>query len=752
MVVKVLINTSVKTLNKVFDYLVPMDLENDIEIGKRVAVSFGRSKNQEEGIIVKIIDDEDYESKGYELKEISSVLDEYSYIDEDKLSLAKYISHIYFCNVYDALKLMLPPGTGSKNSSKSLKTKKNKRVLLNYSTEEIESFIEDGKITSANHIRLLRFLAQNDFVLIDDIVEGLSISKNIVNTLEKNGYIRYEEIEIQNEVFDNLDLKSKYDKKELTEEQAEAVSKISRSIINNEHKEFLLYGVTGSGKTEVYLELIEKTINQGRKAIMLIPEISLTHQTLARFVARFGDNIAVINSKMTISQRKDEYKKIKEGKVNIVIGARSAIFSPIDNLGIVIIDEEHDSSYYSSTTPKYSTKEVASFICKKTDAVLVLGSATPEVTDYYKSSVNKEKLERVELLNRPGESTLPEIITIDMKNEKVIGNVSLFSNRLKEEIESNIKNKKKTMIFLNRRGYTSYLTCKNCSHIFKCPNCDVALVYHKKNDLLLCHYCNHVEKNVRTCPKCGSDHISSGSIGTQKVEEELRELFPMIKVLRMDADTTVAKNSHQKILDKFRNEDIDVLIGTQMIAKGHDISDVTLVGILGVDSLLNMNDYLASEKAFQNIYQVAGRAGRGKYSGKVIIQTNDTNNHVIESIINNSYVDFYNLEIDFRKMFQYPPFMDLVLFELSSKDLNLLKKECEILYNILSEEKSGIYKVYSPKSPFVQRINNRYRMNILLKSKLNSESYNLIYSKIKKYEKIKNKNVNFVVSKNPNSY
>lgn len=752
MVVKVLINTSVKTLNKVFDYLVPMDLENDIEIGKRVAVSFGRSKNQEEGIIVKIIDDEDYESKGYELKEISSVLDEYSYIDEDKLSLAKYISHIYFCNVYDALKLMLPPGTGSKNSSKSLKTKKNKRVLLNYSTEEIESFIEDGKITSANHIRLLRFLAQNDFVLIDDIVEGLSISKNIVNTLEKNGYIRYEEIEIQNEVFDNLDLKSKYDKKELTEEQAEAVSKISRSIINNEHKEFLLYGVTGSGKTEVYLELIEKTINQGRKAIMLIPEISLTHQTLARFVARFGDNIAVINSKMTISQRKDEYKKIKGGKVNIVIGARSAIFSPIDNLGIVIIDEAHDSSYYSSTTPKYSTKEVASFICKKTDAVLVLGSATPEVTDYYKSSVNKEKLERVELLNRPGESTLPEIITIDMKNEKVIGNVSLFSNRLKEEIESNIKNKKKTMIFLNRRGYTSYLTCKNCSHIFKCPNCDVALVYHKKNDLLLCHYCNHVEKNVRTCPKCGSDHISSGSIGTQKVEEELRELFPMIKVLRMDADTTVAKNSHQKILDKFRNEDIDVLIGTQMIAKGHDISDVTLVGILGVDSLLNMNDYLASEKAFQNIYQVAGRAGRGKYSGKVIIQTNDTNNHVIESIINNSYVDFYNLEIDFRKMFQYPPFMDLVLFELSSKDLNLLKKECEILYNILSEEKSGIYKVYSPKSPFVQRINNRYRMNILLKSKLNSESYNLIYSKIKKYKKIKNKNVNFVVSKNPNSY
>lgn len=752
MIVKVLINTSVKTLNKVFDYLVPEQLENDIKIGKRVEVSFGNSKLNNEGIIVKIVDESEYENKGFKLKSIISVLDEYSYIDENKLALAKYISHIYFCNVYDALKLMLPPGTTSKNSSKTLKTKKDKRVLLNYTIEEIDNFIDEGKITSANHIRLLKFLEQNDFVLIDDIIEGLSISKSIVNTVEKNGYIRYEDVDIQNDVFDNLDLKSKYQKRQLTNEQVNVVNKISRAIVNNENKEFLLYGITGSGKTEVYLELIEKTISCGKKAIMLIPEISLTHQTLARFVARFGDNIAVINSKMTISQRKDEYKKIKEGKVNIVIGARSAIFSPIDDLGIVIIDEEHDASYYSSTTPKYSTKEIASFICKKSNAVLVLGSATPEITDYYKSCLNNSNIERVELLNRPGNSTLPEIITVDMKKERIIGNVSLFSTKLKTEIDYNIKNKKKTMIFLNRRGYTSYLTCNSCSHIFKCPNCDVALVYHKKNNLLLCHYCNHVEKNVNICPKCGSNQISSSNIGTQKVEEELKELFPAIKVLRMDADTTIAKNSHQKILDKFRNEDIDVLIGTQMISKGHDIDKVTLVGILGTDSLLNMNDYLASEKAFQNIYQVAGRAGRGEYKGKVIIQTNDTSNHVIESIVNNSYIDFYNLEINFRKMFQYPPFSDLILFEMSSKDLNLLKRECGILYNILSEDKSGIYKVYSPKSPFVQRINNRYRMNILLKSKLNYESYNLIYSKIKKYENIKNKNVVFVVSKNPNSY
>ena len=324
--------------------------------------------------------------------------------------------------------------------------------------------------------------------------------------------------------------------------------------------------------------------------------------------------------------------------------------------------------------------------------------------------------------------------------------------KLKELIKENIEQKKQTMIFLNRRGYTSYLSCKECSYIFKCPNCDVALVYHKQSNLLLCHYCSHVEKNVTVCPNCGSENIQASTLGTQKIEEELNLIYPEISVLRMDADTTVAKDSHQKILDKFKKENVDVLVGTQMIAKGHDISNVTLVGILGVDSLLNMNDYLSSEKAFQNIYQVAGRAGRGDYKGKVVIQTTDTDNFVLEAIRNNSYEEFYEKEISFRKNFEYPPFVDLVLFELSSKDLNRLKMEADTFYKILKNNNSNLYKVFSPKSPFVQKINNKFRINILIKTKLNKSSYNEIYKKIREYEKIKKKDINFVISKNPNNF
>ena len=751
MIVNVLINTSVKTLNKVYDYLVPKELEDLIQIGKRVSVSFGNTKKTDEGIIVKIINEEEYNDKGYKLKSIIDVLDDISYIDEQKLKLAKYMSHIYFCNVYDCLKLMLPPGTTSKNSSKKINVKQDTRLILNYSSEQINDFIEEGKITSAKHIKLLTFLMTNDYVLLSDVVQGLSISKAIVNTVQKNGYIRFEKVEIKDDFLAELETK-KIPPKILNEEQTRVADGIGKYINSGIYKQCLLFGITGSGKTEVYLDLIERTIKNNKKAIMLIPEISLTHQTVSRFVQRFGNDIAVLNSKMTIQKRKEEYKRIKEGKVNIVIGARSALFCPIDNLGLVIIDEAHDSSYYSSTTPKYSTKEVAAFLCNMSNSVLVLGTATPEVGDYYKTTTENSAIERFELKNRPGNAVLPEIITVDMKEEKVLGNSGTFSLKLKELIKENIEQKKQTMIFLNRRGYTSYLSCKECSYIFKCPNCDVALVYHKQSNLLLCHYCSHVEKNVTVCPNCGSENIQASTLGTQKIEEELNLIYPEISVLRMDADTTVAKDSHQKILDKFKKENVDVLVGTQMIAKGHDISNVTLVGILGVDSLLNMNDYLSSEKAFQNIYQVAGRAGRGDYKGKVVIQTTDTDNFVLEAIRNNSYEEFYEKEISFRKNFEYPPFVDLVLFELSSKDLNRLKMEADTFYKILKNNNSNLYKVFSPKSPFVQKINNKFRINILIKTKLNKSSYNEIYKKIREYEKIKKKDINFVISKNPNNF
>ena len=419
MIVNVLINTSVKTLNKVYDYLVPKELEDLIQIGKRVSVSFGNTKKTDEGIIVKIINEEEYNDKGYKLKSIIDVLDDISYIDEQKLKLAKYMSHIYFCNVYDCLKLMLPPGTTSKNSSKKINVKQDTRLILNYSSEQINDFIEEGKITSAKHIKLLTFLMTNDYVLLSDVVQGLSISKAIVNTVQKNGYIRFEKVEIKDDFLAELETK-KIPPKILNEEQTRVADGIGKYINSGIYKQCLLFGITGSGKTEVYLDLIERTIKNNKKAIMLIPEISLTHQTVSRFVQRFGNDIAVLNSKMTIQKRKEEYKRIKEGKVNIVIGARSALFCPIDNLGLVIIDEAHDSSYYSSTTPKYSTKEVAAFLCNMSNSVLVLGTATPEVGDYYKTTTENSAIERFELKNRPGNAVLPEIITVDMKEEIVV--------------------------------------------------------------------------------------------------------------------------------------------------------------------------------------------------------------------------------------------------------------------------------------------------------------------------------------------
>lgn len=747
-IAKILIHTSVKSLNKVYDYLIPARLEEQAEIGKRVEVNFGRGKNKEEGIIVKIEEKtkEEVEQGKYSLKEIQTILDEVSYINEERLQLAKYMSYLYFCNVYDALKLMFPPGTSSKNSSKTLTTRQDTRIKLLKSTDEIMLDIENNIIKSAKHIQLLTFLMYNEYVLISDVIEGLGISRAVIHTVEKNGYIILEKVEKDNDLLKDFKVE-KTIAQIPTNEQKHVIDTIGSYLYDERYKQCLIFGVTGSGKTEVYLQLIEKVLNQGKQAIVLVPEISLTYQTVSRFVSRFGNNVAILHSKMTIAKRKEEYKRIREGKVDIIVGARSAIFAPVQNLGLVIIDEEHDSSYYSQTTPKYSTKDIAAYLCKQKDAVLVLGSATPEITTYYKAK--EGTIELFEMKTRPGVAVLPKIELIDMRQEKVMGNTSILSIELKEEIKKNMINGQQTMLFLNRRGYSSYLSCKDCGYVFKCPNCDVSMTYHKVNQLLLCHYCSHVEKNIQLCPQCGSQNISSAVIGTQKLEEELREIYPQISILRMDADTTVARDAHQKILETFKNDNINVLLGTQMISKGHDIANVTLVGILGADALLALNDYAASEKAFSNIYQVAGRAGRDKLPGRVLIQTNDTSHYILNAIEQNDYEAFYQNEIEYRKGFGYPPFLDIVLFELIGNDFRMVRQEAERLYHILITGNGNEYRVFSPKSPYIQKLNNKYRINVIMKTKLSTRVYNRIYEKIKEFEIVKKTNVSLHITRNP---
>lgn len=751
MIVKVLINTSVVSLNKVYDYNVPYELENEIELGKRVQVNFGIGKGKkEEGIIVKVEKDKNKEDIEYKLKDIVSVLDEISYIDENKLKLAKYMAYIYFCNVYDVLKLMLPPGTASKNESKNMKDKFDIKLHLALSILEIEQKIEENIIKNPKHIKLLRFLEENNNVFIDDVVSGLGISKAMISTIEKNGYIVKEMIKQENNSLD-IEKIPKNEKQIPTEEQQNAIDKILLGIDSNEFKKYLLFGVTGSGKTEVYMQVIEKVIKQNKKVIFLVPEISLTHQSVIRLVGRFGRRVAILHSKMKKQERKEEYKRIKNGQADIIIGARSAIFAPVSNLGMVILDEEHDPSYYSQTKPKYSTKEVAEYICRENNAILLLGSATPEITTYYNAINNN--MELISMKNRASSgASLPEVIVVDKKEEKILGNNSFISRMLKEELNKVKYENNQAMVFLNRRGYQAYFRCDACHTIFKCPNCDIALTYHKKNNLLHCHYCSHVERNITMCPSCGSEKINVSTIGTEKLEEELKSINNDLKVLRLDADTTVSREALPQILEEFKNKKADILLGTQMISKGHDFPDVTLVGILGADNLLSISEYNSNERAYQNLSQVAGRAGRSIKRGKVIIETSETDNYVIEAVKNHDYYTFFDKEIEYRQIFEYPPFCDLVIFEMVSDNLELLKKDASKFYDILSInelDENNYFKVFSPKAPHVQKLNNKYRINILIKTKLNTNIYKYIYNKLDKYNKIKNKNIILTICKYP---
>lgn len=743
MIAKVLVNTTIKKLNKVYDYLIPDELISKAQVGMRVNVNFGNGKGRQiEGIIVKLEKIDDLE--GRKLKYIDEILDTESYLDDKRLKLGKWIAKMYFCNVYEALKLMLPPGTNGIERNKDLNGKMIKMVRLLKSTEEINDDIEFEKITSPKQIKLLKFLMDYDYTSLSDIINGLEVSRAIIKTLEKNGYVEIYEIPNQKE--ETLDVPR--DKKlEATDEQKLVIDGINDKLEKNEFNESLLYGITGSGKTEVYLQIIEKCISLDKNAIVLVPEIALTHQTKQRFLARFGDIVSVIHSRMTVSERKKEWKRIKENKAKIVIGPRSALFVPFNNIGLIIIDEEHDSSYSSWTTPKYITREVAEYIARDNNACLVLGSATPDISTMYRAK--QGKIDYYKLTKRPASIQNPDIEMIDMKEETVIGN-SVFSSRLKEEIEKNLANKQQTFLFLNRRGFSSYIVCQDCGHILKCRNCDVNLTYHKKSNLLLCHYCSFVEKNKELCPKCQSENLKLGGTGTQNIEEQIKETFPEAKVLRMDMDTTIKRGMHEKLLEEFKDGQADILVGTQMISKGHDIENVTLVGVLNADSTFAGNDFLSSQSAFQNLLQVSGRAGRGEKKGRVILQAYDTDNYVLECVKNNSYDDFYNKEIECREIFKYPPFCDMLLIELSGEFKFDIIKDSAKLYDIFNlNNTNNSYVIHSPKSPFIQKINNKYRMHILLKLNFSNEILKLVYENLAKYDKIKNRKIKINITKNP---
>ena len=741
MIAKVLIDNTNRKLNKVYDYLVKPQDELSIEIGKRVLVNFGNGKGRSvEGIIVKLV--YDAEETNEKLKYITEILDSESYLDENRLKLAKWMSKMYFCNVYTALKLMLPHSQ-DKLKEKNIRGKQITVVQLVKDSEVVEQDIETKKITSAKQIKLLREISRNNNIPLEDIINSLGISRAIVKAVEEKGYISLVKQDINVIDFDSI---QRTEKLVPTPEQQVVINGLIDKINENKFNVSLLMGVTGSGKTEVYLQAIEECLRLNKTAIVLVPEISLTTQTKRRFISRFGDVVSVLHSKMTLMEKQTEYKRIVKGQARIVIGPRSALFVPLKNIGLIIMDEEHDPSYVSGSAPRYNTKEVATRIAYMENAVLLLGSATPEISTMYKAKSGK--IDYYEMLKRPKNIQMPNIEIVDMKLETLTNKSNILSNRLKEEIKKNLQNKEQTFIYLNRRGYSSYIVCKDCGKSIRCPNCDVNLTYHKQNGLLLCHYCSYCETLKDSCIYCGSDNIVESGIGTEKVEQELIETFPGIKTCRMDMDTTIKRGSHEEILDRFKKDNIDVLVGTQMISKGHDIENVTLVGIINADHNLG-TDYTSSERSFSNLLQVAGRAGRGSKTGRVIMQAYDTENYVLDAVCNNSYNYFYEHEIRFREMANYPPFVDIIVLELSGKYKDAVVGDGKKIYEIFEKNKGDKITVYSPKVPYISKINGKYRVQIVLKTRIDNKVLDKIYENLEKYDKIKNRNVNISVIKNP---
>ncbi len=742
MIAEIVINRSAKRLNRTFDYSIPKELEELVMIGSTVLVPFGRSSSLEEGYVVAI-----KENTEYEVKEIVKIKHN---LTEKQIQMAQWMAKRYFCNVSDCIKQMLTPGTKNKKATNNAQDKTINVVYLKKDIEETQFDIDIGKIKSEKQKKVLQFLKENEGATVAEIEMFTGSTRAIVKTLEKNGYVEIIEKKVERNPLANKEI-SKTEDLKLTEEQQSAFNEIFSSMKNNKYQSFLLYGVTGSGKTEVYLQLIKQALNQNKTAIVLVPEISLTPQMIDRFIARFNkDDIAVLHSKLSIGERYDEWNKIKEGKAKIIIGARSAIFAPTENIGIIIIDEEHDSSYKSEAVPKYDAKEIAKKIAKENNCPLVLGSATPDLVTYYKSVEDETKL--LKLTKRANNSKLPEVEIIDLKMELANGNRSMLSVALHDAIEKNLKEKRQTILFLNRRGYSTFIMCRECGYTVKCKNCNISMTYHKTENKLKCHYCGYEEDVVKVCPECKSTKIRYFGTGTQRLEQEINKIFPQASTIRMDIDTVTKKNSYEEILNTFKNDGIDILIGTQMVVKGHHFPNVTLVGVVAADSSLNIDDFRANERTFQLLTQVAGRAGRENLPGKVIIQTYNPENFSIQCAKQQDYEMFYNTEIELRKQLKYPPFCDIILIGFNS----LLEKELiEVtnkVYDYLKNNLNGQdFMVLRPMPSPIDKIQNRFRWRIIIKGNMTEAANTVINNCLKKVYEANYKNTRVTVDVNPNN-
>lgn len=705
MYVKVLIETRVKSNDMTFTYHVPSNVEDNLLIGKRVLVPF--SNRTVEGFVLGY----DAKTDDYEIKDIIKIIDDEPVLNDELINLGIYMSKKYLCPLINCYQSMLPKAlkAGVKNGGgikKLLYVKLNDNVV-------------NADVKVKRQLEIIDFLKDNKEVLKSSIRSKSSLGKLI----EKGIVLEYYK-ETYRKVETELDRKEIL----LTKEQ-KLVSKTIKSYLNKQLVT-LLYGVTGSGKTEVYIDVVKEVVKSGKSAIILVPEISLTPQITARFKGVFKDEIAILHSSLSDGERYDEYRKIIRKEVSVVIGARSAIFAPLNNIGIIIIDEEHSESYKQENNPRYSTLDIAVERSKTHECPVILGSATPKIESYARAKKGYYQL--LELPSRVNNKPLPNVSIVDMKKEIRKGN-AIFSDELRNKINDRLIKKEQVMLLLNRRGYANYLTCNNCGFVFKCPNCDITLTYHKTSGMMRCHYCGYASKKLEVCPACKEKSIKQMGVGTEKLEEKIKEEFPLAKVLRMDADTTSKKGSHNKIISSFNTGEYNVLVGTQMISKGLNFPCVTLVGVINADVSLNIPNFRSSEQTFSLLDQVIGRCGRADKEGEAVIQTFNPDHYSIVCASNHDYKSFFNHEMYVRKKLNYPPFCFIALIKISSKDFNYGIGEAKKISNYLRQNLKNT-SVLGPSIASVLKVNNNYNFSVILKYKKEEKLYYFLNQIIKIYE------------------
>ncbi len=693
MFAEILIEYPAKKIDKYWTYSIPKSLQNIIKIGMKVQIPFNNRVIN--GFVINILSEYD---NSYELKEIIDVVDKDLVLNEELMQLGKYVKEKTLCPLIMAYQTMLPSSLKIKDKVSDY-NKYDKYIVLNKDKEYINNYLQEYNKKN-KQTEFLELLLKEEKILKSEC------SSYVINVLKEKDLIREEWTQVYR-INKNEDLGVCRHK--LNKEQLDAYNIIS-SCSKNEV--FLLEGVTGSGKTEVYLNLINNVIENGKTAIMLVPEISLTMQVVNRFYDWFGSKVAIFHSALSNGEKYDEYLKILKKEVSIVVGTRSAIWAPLENIGIIIIDEEHSDSYKQDNTPKYNAIDIAKERAIYNNAPLVLGSATPTLET--RARAIKGVYKHIRLNNRVGESILPNVSIIDMIPEIKKHNF-IFSDELLNKLKDNLNKKEQSIILLNRRGYSTTITCSNCGWTYKCPNCEITLTYHKSTNNLRCHYCGYSTKKEDKCPNCFEEGLSYLGLGTEKVENELHKLLPEAKVIRMDQDTTSKKGSHERIIEDFKNLKYDILLGTQMISKGLDFPNVTLVGILNADSSLNIPDFRSNERTFSLLYQASGRAGRSVLPGNVLIQTYNPDNYVLNCVKDNNFDDFYDYEMNIRHIMKYPPYYYLVSLKIISKDYNKALNHANKVYNYLKEHIDSNSIILGPTTANLFKFNNNYRFQIVIK-------------------------------------